>query len=245
MDQSPIKAIKTEKIHTQVYDQLRTLLLDGHWKAGEKIPSENELCRLMGVSRISVRTAIKSLIAQGFLLSRQGEGTFVVDVSVDLNMNVLIPIIGLDDRNILEVLDYRKILEVGIIPLVFRNITSEDKQFLANNVDLLESTPETEIDRITELDLEFHRKLCLISGNTLIIKVNQILNELFRKAMEEIVIALGNQIGRRYHRRIVNAILADDKEQTAAILEDHIQNTIDRIRKIHETQKSELGKDAI
>jgi GntR family transcriptional repressor for pyruvate dehydrogenase complex len=100
----PIKNIKSEKVHAQIYEQIKTLLLDGHWKAGEKIPSEAELCRMTGVSRVSVRTALKSLIAQGFLVSRQGEGTFVVDVSVDMNMELLVPIIGLDKRNILEVL---------------------------------------------------------------------------------------------------------------------------------------------
>ena len=242
MDQGPIKTINTDKIHTQVYDQLRTLLLAGHWKAGEKIPSENELCKLMGVSRISVRTAIKSLIAQGFLVSRQGEGTFVVDVSVDLNMNVLIPIIGLDDRNILEVLEYRKIMEVGIVPQVFRNITEDDRQFIKNNIEELENTSENEIEKITELDLEFHRKLCQISGNSLIIKVNQILNELFRKSMEEVVKALGNKVGRRYHRKIVNAILANNEELTTRILDEHIQDTIDSIKKIHESQSPDLFK---
>ena len=234
MDKGMLRVINTDKIHTQIYDQLRTMLLDGHWKAGDKIPSENDLCRIMGVSRISVRTAIKSLIAQGFLVSRQGEGTFVVDFSVDLNMNVLIPIIGLDKRNILEVLQYRKILEVGIIPAVFENLTDEDKLFLKTNVETIEQTSESEIEKITELDLEFHRKLCLITGNSLIIKINQILNELFRKSMEEIVIALGNKVGRRYHRKILNAILTDDIKLTSELLNEHIQDTIDSIRKLNE-----------
>ena len=83
---------------------------------------------MTGVSRVSVRTALKSLIAQGFLVSRQGDGTFVVDVSVDMNMDILVPIIGLDKRNILEVLEYRKILEVGIVPLIFENLTEDDSQ---------------------------------------------------------------------------------------------------------------------
>ena len=233
MDQGSFSIIKTDKIHMQIYDQLRKLLLEGHWKAGEKIPSENELCRLMGVSRISVRTAIKSLIAQGFLVSRQGEGTFVVDVSIDLNMNVLIPIIGLDDKNILEVLEYRKIIELGILPLFFRNLTDEGIQALRVNLESQESTPESEIDKITELDLGFHSLLFEISGNSLILKVSQILNELFRKSMEEAVIHLGNQKGRRYHRMIFEAIAARDQEKTTEILMEHIQDTINSIEKLH------------
>ena len=121
---------------------------------------------MTGVSRVSVRTALKSLIAQGFLISKQGEGTFVVGVSVDMNMDILVPIIGLDKKNILEVLEYRKILEVGIVPLIFENITSKDLNDLKSNLEELEQTSEDQIKSITELDLEFHRKLCLISGNS-------------------------------------------------------------------------------
>jgi GntR family transcriptional repressor for pyruvate dehydrogenase complex len=233
---SPIKNIKSEKVHAQVYEQLKTLLLDGHWTAGEKIPSEAELCQMTGVSRVSVRTALKSLIAQGFLVSRQGDGTFVVDVSVDMNMDILVPIIGLDKKNILEVLEYRKILEVGIVPLVFKNLTGDDLGYLERNLEELEQTSEDRIKTITELDLAFHRKLCLISGNSLIIKVNQILGNLFRKSMEDVVVALGNQTGRRYHRKIFEAMQEGNQPKTIKILEEHIQNTIDSIK------RSELKK---
>lgn len=231
MSYPPIKSIKSKKIHAQVYEQLKALLLEGHWTTGQKIPSEVELCRMTGVSRVSVRTALKSLIAQGFLISKQGEGTFVVGVSVDMNMDILVPIIGLDKKNILEVLEYRKILEVGIVPLIFENITSKDLNDLKSNLEELEQTSEDQIKSITELDLEFHGKLCLISGNSLIIKVNQILGNLFRKSMEDSVVALGNQTGRRYHRKIFEAIQEGNQKKTTEILREHIQNTIESIKR--------------
>ncbi len=238
MSPAPIKTIKSEKIHDQVYEQLKALLLDGHWQPGEQIPSEAELCRLTGVSRVSVRTALKSLIAQGFLVSRQGEGTFVIDVSVDMNMDLLVPIIGLDKKSIIEVLEFRKILEVGLIPLLFENLSNEDLAYLEGNVKDLEKTPEEQIEEITELDLAFHRKLCLISGNSLIIRVNQILSDLFRKSMQDVVIALGNQTGRVYHRRIFEAMRRGDRNQTATILQEHIENTIDSIKQASLRQES-------
>ena len=226
----PIKTIKNEKIHAQVYGQLKSLLLEGHWQAGEKIPSEAELCRMTGVSRVSVRTALKSLIAQGFLVSKQGEGTFVVDVSVDMNMDLLVPIIGLDKRSILEVLEFRKIIEVGLIPLLFKNLTEDDLAFLEKNVTALEQSREDDIETVSEIDLALHKKLCLISGNSLIIKVKAILSDLFRKSMQDVVVALGNQTGRRYHRRIFEAMRRGDQAETASLLQEHIENTIDSIR---------------
>jgi GntR family transcriptional regulator, transcriptional repressor for pyruvate dehydrogenase complex len=226
----PIKSIKSEKIHAQVYEQLKSLLLEGHWQAGEKIPSEAELCRMTGVSRVSVRTALKSLIAQGFLVSRQGEGTFVVDVTVDMNMDLLVPIIGLDKRSILEVLEFRKIIEVGLIPLLFKYLSSEDLKYLEENVTALEQAPEHDIEMISEIDLAFHRKLCLISGNSLIIKVNAILSDLFRKSMQDVVVALGNRTGPIYHRRIFEAMRSGNQQKTRELLHEHIENTIESIK---------------
>ncbi|MEJ2057308.1 MAG: FadR/GntR family transcriptional regulator [Desulfofustis sp.] len=219
----PIKSIKSEKIHAQVYEQLKSLLLEGHWQAGEKIPSEAELCRMTGVSRVSVRTALKSLIAQGCLVSRQGEGT-------DMNMDLLVPIIGLDKRSILEVLEFRKIIEVGLIPLLFKYLSSEDLKYLEENVTALEQAPEHDIEMISEIDLAFHRKLCLISGNSLIIKVNAILSDLFRKSMQDVVVALGNRTGPIYHRKIFEAMRSGNQQKTRELLHEHIENTIESIK---------------
>jgi len=230
MDIAPIKSIKSEKIQDQVYEQLKTLLLEGHWKAGDKLPSEAELCRMTGVSRVSVRAALKSLTAQGFLVSKQGEGTFVVDVSVDMNMELLVPIIGLDKKSILEVLEYRKILEVGIVPQILQNLTEEDLTYLEENVRSMEKLTDDQIESNAEIDLAFHRKLCIIAGNSLIIKVNHILGRLFRKSMEDVVLALGNRRGRTYHRKILEALKQRDLAQTESILSDHLRETIECVR---------------
>jgi GntR family transcriptional repressor for pyruvate dehydrogenase complex len=105
---------------------------------------------------------------------------------------------------------------------------------LEANLIELEQTPEGEIEKITELDLEFHRMLCRIAGNSLIIKVNQILGDLFRKSMQDVVVALGNQTGRRYHRKIFETLKAGDVEETETIVLEHIQNTIDSIKRAKE-----------
>ena len=61
----------------QVYVTLRTWVRDGSYRPGERIPAEPELCRLFGVSRITIRKAIDELSREGWLLRQQGRGTFV------------------------------------------------------------------------------------------------------------------------------------------------------------------------
>ena len=64
-----------------LYQQLKNILkgqmLSGILKPGDQIPSESELCRIYGVSRITVRQAVRSLVDEGFLYRKQGKGTFV------------------------------------------------------------------------------------------------------------------------------------------------------------------------
>ncbi len=68
-----------------IYHQLKTLIREqiesGLWKPGDRIPTEDELCRLYGISRSPVRQALKELVYEGVLVRRPGAGTFVNDLS--------------------------------------------------------------------------------------------------------------------------------------------------------------------
>ncbi len=69
-------AIQAPRYH-QVYVRLRSWVRDGSYASGSQIPTEPELCKLFGVSRITIRKAISELVAEGWLLRHQGKGTFV------------------------------------------------------------------------------------------------------------------------------------------------------------------------
>jgi GntR family transcriptional regulator len=71
-----VRDIASPRYH-QVYVTLRTWVRDGTYRAGDQIPTEPELCRIFAVSRITVRKAIEDLAREGWLVRRQGKGTFV------------------------------------------------------------------------------------------------------------------------------------------------------------------------
>ena len=68
-----LTAIKKESIGEQVLAQMKEQILNGEWKEGMKIPSENQLCDTFGVSRVTVRQAIQKLVAQGLVSRIVGE----------------------------------------------------------------------------------------------------------------------------------------------------------------------------
>lgn len=69
----------SEPLYHQLKEILRKNILSGNWKAGQKIPTEQELSKIFGVSKAVVRQAVSLLVEEGFLIKRQGKGTFVVD----------------------------------------------------------------------------------------------------------------------------------------------------------------------
>ena len=87
------------------------MIRDGRLNPGDKLPPERELAEAFGVSRTSVRDAIRVLEMQGMVEPRQGDGTLVRDLSPDSLVNPLASVLGRNGRLLTELLDVRKILE--------------------------------------------------------------------------------------------------------------------------------------
>jgi GntR family transcriptional regulator len=74
-------------LHAQFTEQLKKRISKGHWRAGEKIPSEREFMELTNLSRATVRQALGSLVQQGVLEKTHGAGTFVATPKIEQPMN--------------------------------------------------------------------------------------------------------------------------------------------------------------
>jgi DNA-binding GntR family transcriptional regulator len=66
-----------EKLYVQIYSILSEKIENGEWAASAQIPTEDELCRIYEVSKITIREAIQELVREGYLVRQQGKGTFV------------------------------------------------------------------------------------------------------------------------------------------------------------------------
>ena len=91
-------------VRHQVFEQMKQRIASGHWAPGTRDPSEAELTRIFGVSRISVREALQKMVALDLLDTRHGEGTFVRRLA-DHRMSPLIPEMLLTRHDILDLLE--------------------------------------------------------------------------------------------------------------------------------------------
>jgi DNA-binding FadR family transcriptional regulator len=225
-----LKPIKKESVRGQVFWQLRDQILRRTWPPGSKLPSEHELSRTMGVSRVSIREGIQHLVSLGILETRHGEGTFVRELgSGQVHFNALIPLLVLDDIDILHVLEYRRIVEKGAAALAAERATDQDLVEMEAVYDQMVRVRDN-VAEFARADLEFHLVLAKATRNPVIIKVNNVLRSILEVSMENIVSTLGMEDGLHYHRLIIEAIRARDAQAAEGLLQEHVDKTIVRLK---------------
>ncbi|WP_203472025.1 GntR family transcriptional regulator [Dissulfurispira thermophila] len=112
MQNKTVDRFTQEKLYIQLMRIFLEQINSGKWQLGQQIPTEEELCKIYNVSKITVRQAVNNLVSDGYLIKIQGKGTFVVSS---------LPVIGLSMRTTLtedmfgkEVKLERKVLSKGI-----------------------------------------------------------------------------------------------------------------------------------
>ncbi len=232
--------MEVKKLNTSdmVYRLIEKKILDQEWTPGTKITSENQLAQELGVSRMSVREAIEKMVALNVLTKRQGEGTFVNELSASIYLNGLIPMILLEKDNLIDILEFRKIIEVDSTRLCAENCDKETIEELEKCYQDMCDFQQESI-RFANADYGFHMEIAKGTKNSLVIKINSILTDLWKYHQREINKYLGPLGGLHQHKLILEAIRDKDGELAALYMQRHIQRTLDEIRSIKEKEKKE------
>jgi len=236
------KPIKKSYVSNQVYEQIKQAVINGEWAPGTKIPSENELAKMFSVSRISIREALHKLVTLGILETKHGEGTYVMELKSALIMNSLIPMLVLDKTDMLQILEFRRIMEVESARLAALRADEagiEKLQTLLNSM----HTSRDNLSRHSNDDLSFHFQIAQMTQNSVIIKVNFILKDILASVLQEIVSALGYSRGIYYHEKLFNAIKSHDSQLAKSIMEEHINNTISSMKDIIKSKENDKSTD--
>jgi len=220
---SDFEVIRRSKVYEEVAKQLERLILK-KLQPGDKLPSERELAEMLGVSRSSIRDAIRSLELVGLVEPRQGAGTIVRELSAESLVNPFANALKHQQELVAELLDFRKMVEP---PLASRAAThaapdeiSEMEEILQRQAGKL-SRGELAIAE----DSEFHYGIALASGNTVVLKVLDILMDLLRDTRERSLQVVGRQEkSLAGHRRILAAIKRRDAEGAKAAMRRHIED---------------------
>ncbi len=224
---SPIKsefeAIRRNKVYEEVAKQIERLILT-KLHPGDKLPAERELAEMFGVSRSSIRDAIRSLELVGLVEPRQGAGTVVCEVTADTLINPLASLLKHQQQLVGELLDFRLMIEP---PLAARAATHASPEEIDEMEDILHRQGDklAKEELAVEEDSEFHYAIAMASGNTVVLRVLDLLMDLLRDTRERSLQLQGRpQKSLGGHRRILGAIKRHDGEAAKAAMRRHIED---------------------
>jgi GntR family transcriptional repressor for pyruvate dehydrogenase complex len=221
-----LRPMERTSVRAHVFEQLKQQILRGAWEPGSRIPSENQLCAMLGVSRISVREALQKMVALDLLESRQGDGTFVRRLQADQRMTPLIPMMLLSQHDLVDVMEYRRLVETGIVALAVERATAEDAAELEALLKKMRRV-QGNIEEFAACDLEFHLALARMTRNPVVIKITGVIRDILSASMVDIVSTLGVELGLHYHAQILAAVKGGDKARAQRLMSEHIQTTIE------------------
>jgi len=216
------EVIRRNKVYEEVARRLEQLIAD-RMKPGDMLPPERELAENFGVSRSSIRDAIRRLELVGMVEPRQGSGTVVREVSTEQLVNPLTSVLVQKRKFVVELLDVRKMLEP---PLAARAASHAAPSDVAEMDDILRRQQEKlqRGDAAIEEDNEFHYTIALASGNSVVLKVLDVLMDLLRETRERALQVEGRpQKSIAGHRRILSAIRRHDAVAAELAMRRHLE----------------------
>ncbi len=219
----PIKKVERQSVSEQVFEQLKEQILNNEWKKGEKIPSENELAALLGVSRVTVRNALQKLTSLGLIETRFGEGSFITDALPGISMNSLIPIAYLKENSLQEILEYRRVLEGNVAELATKKASAEDVAKLEEAYLAMDKVKD-DLEQFSKADLNFHLLLANTTKNSLIIQTFYIFSDVLNRAFSQIVSKRGNSAGIYYHKLLLEAVKSGNSLDAKRIMDEHMED---------------------
>ncbi|MGP4004832.1 FadR/GntR family transcriptional regulator [Streptomyces sp. 8N706] len=222
---------------SDIQERIKKLIIDRRLPSGAPLPTETELMELLGVSRNSVREALKALQAMGIVEIRHGFGTYVGPMS-------MAPMIeGLTFRTVaghyrgedslLQLLELREAVETGLIARLAGRVPATDLAELDALVARMEEEA-TGGDVRADTDRAFHATLYRGLDNLLLSELVEAFWDAFHRVRTDLVDSSPDpKVTFRQHREILEAVRSGDAVRAEAAVRDHFGNIRTRLRSAH------------
>jgi DNA-binding FadR family transcriptional regulator len=227
-----LNPVTDRRISELIVDQVRALIHEGQLTPGDRLPPEREMCERFGVSRVTVREALRVLEAGGLVEIRVGAhgGAFVSQPTSDKVRSSIVDLLTLSSVTASDVTEVRMVLEVGIIPLLCANANVADIEALQDICDRQQTALEQgEYD--VALSAEFHTRLAEATHNTAFAMLVHSFHGPLLMSLEtaqKTDPAMGRR-GLEEHRAILAAIHANDPATGQRIMREHLARTANRL----------------
>ncbi|MEV6314937.1 FCD domain-containing protein [Streptomyces sp. NPDC051776] len=148
-------------------EKIKSMIVSGALRPGDRLPKESELAAELGLSRNSLREAVRALALIRVLDVRQGDGTYVTSLAPQLLLEAVSFVVDVHrDETALEFLAVRRILEPAATALASARISVAELDELGTRLDALGPSPT--VEQLADCDLEFHRRIVRAGANSVL-----------------------------------------------------------------------------
>lgn len=216
-----------------VIDKMTELISNGTFKPEEKIYSENKLSNILGISRASIREVYAGLELLGVIRSRQGEGTYLSKSALENSSKALFLMTLLEKASTDEIMQIRKIIEVGAVELSAKNRSQEQVDSLYQSLEKLNQINHP--GGFATEDVNFHSQIVQSTGNVILINLFPIISGfLQRVAIKHINLILQDQMAiqliKEQHKAILEAIISKNGDLARLAMEKHLDFVSESLR---------------
>lgn len=236
------KQIKSKKIYEIVFDELLDMISSGRLKPGDKVDSVQQLAENFNVGRSAIREALSALRVMGLVEMKQGEGTFIKAYSPQALSHAVFNKLLMGEKDIKDLLEVRKILELGAVASAAKNFTDEDLQNMENALELMSQANKNE-ELGEKADMDFHMAISKASKNQLLqqlmISVSDILTETMRETRRLWLFSKKTtlELLLQEHMDIFHSIKERDGQKAQELLSRHLEGVEQILMEYYIAQK--------
>ncbi len=225
-DPAPVefRALKRVVVAADAMQTIKQMIVSGELRAGQRLPAERDLAVQLGVSRPSLREAIRALVALKILESRHGEGTFVSSLEPELLAEPIDFVLQVNELALQSLFEARRVLEAGVAALAAERATDLELADLENFARAGRAFLH-DLDAHIEHDIEFHDRIRRAARSPIL---GSLLTSITALALESRRRSVASPRVRKQttvdHEAIVRALKSRDADAAHAAMVEHLDH---------------------
>jgi DNA-binding FadR family transcriptional regulator len=216
----------------EAIERIKEMIVSGELRPGDRLPKEADLAERLGLSRNSLREAVRALSLIRVLDVKHGDGTYVTSLQPEVLLDTVGFVIDFHrDDSVLHLLEVRRILEPAATAIAAQKMTDAQLEALGALIEPINAA--TDLNDLISTDLEFHRQIALGSGNPVLASLIESLSaptlraRVWRGLTQEGAVARTHE----QHQAIHQALVAREPELARSWATVHISGVEDWLRR--------------
>lgn len=234
------RTVRVSRASEDIVLQIKENIFSGKLAPGDRLPSEKELAEQFGLSRITVRDALRILESQNLILIKVGAGggAFVAHPNPNILGEALTDMLRLQGTTPRELSEARLPIEMTIVRLAAERATQEDLEAMRQAVAEARAGRASGDPHFTSHSVDFHIAMAKAAKNQVLFFTVSSFRTLFYETLEKLV--PDDEMSQRAiddHQKILDAIVAHEGERAAVVMREHLEYFERRTQKLHRSQK--------